>query len=137
MPTKGHSTTLGYTDLPVTGPSVYTPVAKIVEIKPPSPEAEAIDVSHMESPEQWEEFTAGWASAGEIEVTAQYAKADTATLYGLFRNDKGWKMAFSDGSAWTFVGFIQKLSGEIERKGIIQTTLTIKISGKPIWTPAA
>jgi predicted secreted protein len=134
MATKGHSTTLGFA---APGGSTFTPVAKIVAIKPPSPEAEPIDVSHMESPEQWNEYIAGWAEAGEVEVTAQYAKAETAALYAIFRADKDYKMTFSDGSFWEFSGFLQKMDGEIERKGIIQSTFTFKLSGKPEFTPAA
>ena len=137
MATKGHGVTLGYADLPLGGSPSYTGVAKVVDVKPPNVEAEKIDVSTMESPEQWEEITAGWAAASEAELTLQYTKADTATLYGLFRADKGFKLSFSDGSYWSYQGFIQKMGNEVERKGIIQTAVTIAISGKPTFTAAS
>jgi hypothetical protein len=131
MATKGHSTTLGYSGIP---PTTYTPVAKITDIKPPAPESEDINVSHMESPEQWEEVTAGWADAGEVETTIQYEKAANATIYGLLRQDKTYKITFSDNSTWVFQGFLKKFANEVERKGIVTANISIRISGKPTFT---
>ena len=129
--TKGHSTQLAYSAIP---PTTYTSIAKIIDLKPPEPESEDINVSTMESTEQWEEVTAGWADAGEMECKVQYEKAANATLYALMRLDKTYKVTFSDNSTWIFQGFLKKFSNEVERKGIVTATLTIRISGKPTFT---
>lgn len=129
--TKGHSTTLGYSAIP---PTTYTLVAKVIDIKPPAPDGEEIDVSTMESLEQWAETTAGWIDAGEIEATIQYEKAQQATLVGLLRQDKTWKLTFSDNSTWICQGFLKSTGSEVERKGIVTTTVTIRLSGKPTFT---
>lgn len=132
--TKGHSTKLEYSAIP---PTTYTAVAKIIDIKGLSPEAEDVNVSTMDSVEQWEEVTAGWADAGEVEVVAQYEKAANTTIWGLMRQDKTYKLTFSDNSTWVMQGYLKKFSNEVERKGIVTATLTIRISGKPVFTAGA
>ncbi len=67
MATKGVKTKLGIGDGPSAAESsTYTDLAKVVDIKPPKPDSDAIDVSNMDSPgadtgKPWKEFTAGWA----------------------------------------------------------------------------
>lgn len=135
--TKGHSTVIEYGDAATYGDSAtWTPFAGVTEATPPTPEADDIDVSHMGSEEQFREFTAGWADGGEVELTLQYAKAQAATVYGLFRQDKGFKVTFSDGSHWGVTGYIKSFGDEIDREGIITTAATIKVSGKPVFVEA-
>src|SRR3954469_23071654 len=101
MSTKGHSTKLEFGDAAtVAGSTTWTPVAKVTELTPPNVEAEDIDVSHMESPEQFEEFDPGWANGGEVEATIQFEKTENETVYGLFRQPKGYRLSFVDGSKW-------------------------------------
>jgi hypothetical protein len=138
MATKGHSTKLAYGDAANYADSeTWTDFAKITEITPPNVEADDIDISHMDSPDQFKEFTAGWADGGEVECTIQFAKAANAAVYGLFRQDKGYKVTFVDGSTWELNGYMKAFGNEVEREGIVTANVTIKVSGKPVFTPAA
>jgi hypothetical protein len=135
MATKGHSTKLKYGEQGAT--PTYTDLGKVIDITPPAPEAEEIDISTMDSEEQWKEVTAGWADGGEVEVTARYDKAKNAAVYALFRADKAYQVEFSDGSTWSFNGFLKKIGNEVERQGIVTIKLTLRVSGKPVFAAAA
>lgn len=135
MAVKGHSVKFSYAD-PGT-PTTYTAVAKVIDITPPNVEADDIDVSTMDSPDQFKEFTASWADGGECELTIQFSKQENGTIYSLFRADKAFKIEFSDGSNWTFNGYIKAFGNEVDREGVITTPITIKVSGRPTFTAAA
>jgi hypothetical protein len=138
MANKGSKTKLAYGDQETYAASgAFTPIAKVIDINPPNIEADDIDVSHMESPDEHKEFDPGWADGGEVELTIQYEKAKNATVYGLFRQKKGWEMEFSDGSVWGFDGYIKGFGNEVDREGIITLVITIKVSGKPVFEAAA
>lgn len=115
----------------------WTKLAAVVELTPPVADAESVDVSHMESEEQYEEKDPGWASVSDVEATIQHEKAKNETVLGLFRQVKGWKVVFSDGSHWGFTGFLASVGNEVERKGIVTIKVKITISGKPTFVKAA
>jgi hypothetical protein len=142
--TKGHSVVIGYAteiaDLTTVTSATggFTAIANLVDVPAPgAPEAEDIDISHMLSPEQYEEFAAGWANAGEAALTIQYAKVQAAALIALFRTRKTWRVTFLDNSVWCFQGYIKAYGKETPRKGYITQTITLKLSGKPQFNAAA
>lgn len=138
LTTKGHSTIVAYGSGSTFADSeTFTPFARVTEVTPPTPEADDIDVSHMESDEQFKEYEAGWAEGGEVEFTIQFEKVQAETVYGLFRHSKGYKVTFADGSAWGCTGYIKSFGDEIDREGIVTTGVTIKVSGKPAFIKAA
>ncbi|MEM8738262.1 MAG: phage tail tube protein [Planctomycetota bacterium] len=133
--TPGHSATFEFGDeATVAASNSFTKLAGVTEIGGIAIEADDVDVSNMDSPEQFREFDPGWADAGEVEITLQFAKTQNTTLYGLFRVPKGFRVAFADGSTWEFDGYIKGIGNEIEREGIVSATVTAKISGKPAFT---
>lgn len=136
--TPGHSTKFAFgSHATVLASNTWTEIAQVVEISPPEVEADDIETSNMQSPEQFKTFDPGWADGGEVEITVQYEKQATTTIYGLFRVKKGFKMTFEDGAIWSFDGYLKKLGGEVDREGLITQTLTFKISGKPAFATAA
>lgn len=142
--TKGHSIVVGYADeianlATVTQATAgFTAIANLVDIpNPGGPEAEDIDISHMLSPEQYEEFAAGWANSGEAALTIQYEKTQAAALIALFRTRKTWRVTFLDNSVWCFQGYIKAYGKETPRKEYIRQTITLKLSGKPQYNAAA
>jgi hypothetical protein len=143
MSVKGHSVIIEHGNQSTHEAStVWTAVAELVDITPPNVEADDIETSHMLTPEQFKTFDPGWADGGEVEFTVQYEKAKNATLYGLFRQPKGYRVLFADapgpsGSRWKFNGHVKGFSNEVDREGLITADITIKISGKPVFEPAA
>lgn len=135
--TKGHSTIIEVGDAAtVDASAAWTKLGKVTEVTPLTLEGDEIDVSHMESADQWREFDPGWAEAGEIDVTLQYRADDNAAIYELFRVTRGYRITFADGSKWTAAGFIKTFGNEVEREGIVTTSVGIKLSGAPDFTAA-
>lgn len=138
MAIKGHSTILEVGDAETFAASnTFTKLGKVVDIQPFTAEADDIDVSHMESEEQWRDFDPGWAEAGEVEVTLQYEKTENVALMALFRVKRGYTVTFSDGSTWDLTGYINSIGQEVEREDIVETVVGVKISGKPVFNAAA
>jgi len=138
MAIKGHSASLhvgNQADFATS--TTFTKLAKLTELGGITLEAEDVDVSHMDSPDQFEQTDPGWANAGSVEATLQYEKAQQEDVLDLFRVPKGFKVAFSDGSFWGFSGFVASVGNEVERKGIVTLKVKIRISGKPEFTAAA
>ena len=138
MSTKGHSTKMEVGDQATYDvSSVWTALfSKVTGLTPPKIEGEDIDVSHMLSPDQFEEFDPGWANGGEVELDAQFDKDQQEFVYGLFRVPRGFRMTFVDGSKWNLNAYIKAFANEVERKGIVSVKVTIKISGKPQYVKA-
>lgn len=135
--TKGHSTLIKYGDGATAADSTtWTKLAQVTAVTPPKIQADDINVSHMESPNQAKQFTAGWADGGEVEFTIQFKADEADTVYGMFRIDKGWQVVFSDGSMWECDGYIKSYGDETDREGIVTTSITIKVSGLPEFVPA-
>lgn len=134
--TKGHGVQIGHAAPATAIGGVFTPFAKVTEIGGIEIEADDIETSHMESPNQFREWSAGWADAGEVEFTIQFDKANAADVWGLFRQDKTFRVTFKDGSRWLLAGFLKKFGTEVDREGLITVPLTIKISGEPVFEVA-
>ena len=144
MAVKGSQTELFYGNgTTVANTSIWTPVATILDIKPPKVEADDIETSHMQTPNQVKTFDPGWADAGELECQIQFEKVQNATLYSLFRVPRAWRMRFSDlpspsGSKWEFENsYIKSFANEVDREQLVTADIVIKISGPPVFTQGA
>lgn len=134
---KGADTTIAYGNGASVGESnSFTPFAAVTEITPFSVEADDIDTSHMTTAERWKTFEAGWADAGEVEFTIQFDSDETETVFGLFRQNKGFQLKFSDDSTWSFTGYVKAFGDQIDREEYVTTDITIKVSGKPEFDKA-
>ena len=133
MAVKGHGTTLKHG---AADPADVL-IGKVTDITPPNVEVDDIETTNMDSPDTAKEYEAGYLDGGEVEVTVQFVKATQTTVYGLIRTTKFWLIEFSDGSKWSFSGYLKGFANEVEREGIVSMGLTIKVSGKPTYTAAA
>lgn len=133
--TKGYQSKVFYGD--TIAATTWTPFANVTEITPPKPTAAKIDSTHMESPDEFKEQEPGLAEVDDVELKVQFEKDQADAVYALFRQKKAFRVQFADGSKWEFVGFISGYGDEIDREGIVSTTVTIAVSGKPVFTKAA
>jgi hypothetical protein len=140
MPTKGHSTVVQYNAATTyAGSSSWTTLGtRINDVEPGMNEAEDIDISHMFSADQREEFTAGWSNSGEAKLTLQYVNTEFQNIHNtLYRQDKGWRIVFYDGSGVGWSGYIKSFGPKVERKRIVTQEITIKISGATTYFSAS
>lgn len=117
--------------------TTWTAFAGVTEITPPKPSIAKIDTTNFESPDEAREYEPGLMEVDDVEITLQFDKTQAAAVYALLSSKKGFRVLFADGSKWELDGFISGYGDAIDREGIITTAVTIAVSGKPIFTPAA
>ena len=142
MSVPGYQTRIAYGNAPTaSGSTSWTEFAAVTEITPPSLEADDIETSHMTTPKQIKTFMAGWADPGEAELTLEFEKAQAATIYDLFRVQRGYRIEFNDaptpsGSKLRFDGFVKAVGPESDREGLSTINVTIKVSGEVTFIPS-
>lgn len=134
MSLKAYNTVLQYGDTADWSTSTtWTSIAATKTIKPPKPNAKDIDVTHLTSTGEYEEFIAGLANGGDVELKIQYDKTATGTIFAFFRTVKAWRIKYSDNSGWKFNGYISDYGDEeVENGQIVMTGLKIKVTGAPV-----
>ncbi len=104
-------------------------------------ESEEIEVTTLDSPDGYREFIAGLKDAGEIAIKGVVkSDAQLQTLLGKAEDQtvEDWEVDFPSGTKWTFSGFVKALKeGEITIDGKRTFEMTIRVTGKPTFTPAA
>lgn len=129
---EGYGTIFGVS---ATGDAVFIDVAEVQKISGPSFEGKVIDVSHMLSPDGFDEFKPGMVDPGEIHVELSYTSDDAVLLYGLFRLNISVKITFTDTATWVANGFIKSFGTETPMNDRISCTAVFKVSGVPSFTP--
>ena len=113
--------------------TTWTAVARIKSIKPMKMAAKDIDITTLESADEFEEMVAGLGSGGELEASVEYDKTKVATLFGFFRTTKAWRLKYSDNSGWKWNGYLSEIGDdEVVNGDIVKTTLKVKVVGKPV-----
>tara|TARA_Y100000310_G_scaffold325782_1_gene389816 strand:+ start:1469 stop:1882 length:414 start_codon:yes stop_codon:yes gene_type:complete len=113
-------------------PGTYTKVAEVTAITPPSRSREAIDVTHLESPDRYREFIASIMEGGEASLTLNFVPSATDTLVDAFEAGTGnYEIIFPNGVKMQFGGvFTSYEIGELVDNDKMTATCTIKQSGK-------
>lgn len=114
--------------------SVFTDVAEVVGIGGPQVTVGDIDVTHLQSPNQFKEFIPGWGDGGVVTIEANFTKAQLNSLYGTIRTVQNWKIVFSDLSNWAFSGYINAISTDTPLEEEVQMPFSIKVTTKPVFT---
>ena len=118
---------------------VFKSVASIGAI---SGSTDEIDVTTLDSPNRAKEYLSGAADYGSVEVeqnvttqnTDQIEKVNTLFATGDLRE---WERTDDTGTV-TFEGYVSEAGyGEETVDGLVKFNFTIRISGKPTFTPAA
>lgn len=113
-------------------------IANLTSIGEIGIESEEIDVTDLDSP-GYKEFIAGLKDAGELALSG-FTKSETNVEALLDLADsqsmEEWTIEFPNGSTWVFDGFVKSFKeGESTPDGARTFTGSIRISGKPVYTP--
>ncbi|WPY93157.1 phage tail tube protein [Limimaricola variabilis] len=113
-------------------PGTYAPAAEVIAITPPSRSREAIDATHLNSPDAYREFIAGIMEGGEASLTLNFEPSETDTLVDAFEAGKGkYEIIFPNGVKMQFSGIFTSYElGELVDNDKMTATCTIKQSGK-------
>jgi hypothetical protein len=143
--TEGFGTLLQYGDASTGSASAsWTNIARIVDIEPPMAEASDIKTTHHQSASHTHEYQAGIIEPGECKVTIQFSPTNEASLRGLLRTPKGFRVLFSDGggiatnsSRLTFDGYLKSIGEKTPLDDIVTEELTFKCSGPSQFVAAS
>ena len=113
-------------------------VAEINSIDGPEMSLSAIDVSHLESPDNFREFIGGLRDGGEIAIEGSLIVGDTLGQIGL-RDDllnatvQDFTITFptATGTIWTFKGLVTKFKTGAVIDDRLTFSCSIKVTAKP------
>lgn len=117
-----------------------TPIAHLTSIGEIGLDNEEIDVTDLDSPDDFKEYIAGTRDAGELPISGNIVDdAQVSRMYALAdsRAVIPWEVQYPTGSKWGFNAFVKSFKdGEKTPDGVATFSSTLRISGKPTFTPA-
>lgn len=116
----------------------FVAVAEVTSITPPNKSRDAVEVTHLKSPDRYKEFIAGIKDGSEAKIGLNFAPSVAATLDAAFEAGSKWcQITFPDGTTTlTFNGVITGLEyGELSNDKMT-AALTVKPTGKPVLVVA-
>ncbi len=124
------------------GPEVFTTVAEVLNISGPSISRDAVDVTTMDSPDQYREFIGGLLDGGEVTFDVVYDPVDPTIepVAGLLSElalvsgsaATNWQLVFSDPAAttWAFPAIVTGVEPAEAIDDKVMLSVTLKVSGK-------
>jgi len=136
----GHGTEMKMEDTPSSG--TYTKIAEVQSINGLSLSMDTVDVTNMDSTNQWREYIAGLRDAGEVtfDVNWNMTAATHGISTGLLRDfnassttTRNWQIIWPDTGAttWSFSGITTGFSISDPFDGTVTASITIKLTGAP------
>jgi len=116
-------------------------IANLTSIGEIGLESEEIDTTTLDSPDEYKEFIAGNKDGGELPIAGNIVtESAAAKLLALAdsRSMEEYTVEYPSGATWVFTAFVKSFKdGEKTPDGLATFTSTLRISGKPTYTPAA
>jgi hypothetical protein len=138
MATKSVKTKFDYGNAATYADSTtFTPFANVLEIKPPGLTSDDIETTNLDTQDEMKDFDPGLGDAGESTFKIQWDADQTATVYSLFRQKKGFRIVYADapypsGSKLRFNGWIKGIAGEtIQKDNVVEAEITVRVVGLP------
>jgi Lambda phage tail tube protein, TTP len=128
--TIGYGTTF---EVSTDGGSVYTPLAEVTNITPPSDNLDIIDATNMDSPNATREFVVGLNDPGECSLEMNFIPGSTADQKIIQIRDARvavyCKITFPNAVVWTFLGILTGYEPAIPTDDKMTATVTFKVTG--------
>ena len=115
--------------------SVFTPLAEVLSVTPPSLNVETAETTHMGSDDGYREYIATLKDGGEVTVNLNYVEASATLLQTLINAGvETFRITFPGSSTFTFVGIPTAFAfDDVVIDDKIAMSLTIKVTGKPTF----
>ena len=117
-----------------------TIIANLTSIGEIGVESEEIDATDLDSPNNYKEFIAGSKDAGEVSLAGNIkdeAKVEQMLALAEAQSLEQWVVTYPSGATWSFTAFVKSFKdGEKSVDGLATFTASLRISGKPTYTPA-
>jgi predicted secreted protein len=116
-------------------------VANLTKIGEIGMESDEIDTTTLDSADEFKEFIAGSKDAGSIDLEGNIVtESAVAALLALAnsRSIEEWTVEYPSGATWAFSAFVKSFKdGEKTTDGLATFKASLRVSGKPTYTPAA
>lgn len=110
---------------------IYTTVAEVVSIKIPGFMREAIDATHMTSPDKYKEYIAGLKDMSEATITLNWVPSVTDVLVAAFEDeDANYQITAPNGVRFRFSGFVTEYSPPELTNEKMEASVTFRPTGK-------
>lgn len=104
-------------------------------------ESEEIETTDLDSPDDFKEFIAGAKDAGEVSLGGNIKNEATVEKMLALANSRtveSWTVEYPSGATWVFSAFVKSFKdGEKTVEGLATWTGSLRITGKPVYTPAS
>ena len=114
-------------------------IANLTSIGEIGVESEEIETTDHDSEGGYKEFIAGSKDAGELSLAGNIKdETNVEKMLALAESQsmEDWEIKYPSGATWTFKGFVKSFKdGEKTPEGVATFSATIRISGKPVYTP--
>ncbi len=130
----GHGSAFERSDDNTSG-GTFATVGEVLNIGGPGLAKDAVDATHMASPERWREFISGLKDGGEVSVELSFDPDDATTTAALADCNSDvagyYKVTFPDTTAWGFAAIATGLEVGVPLDDKMTATITYKLTGKP------
>ena len=108
--------------------------AEVTSITPPGYSRDALDATHMASPDKFREYIAGLMDAGEVSMDLNYVPSTgDAFVAALIAGKQNYQIDFPDANVtFTFSAICTAYQPTAPVDGKMTATATFKVSGKPV-----
>ena len=114
-------------------------IANLTSIGEIGVESEEIDTTDLDSPDNYKEFIPGTKDAGEVSLAGNIKEeSNVEKMLALAESQsmEEWTVTYPSGATWKFKGFVKSFKdGEKTPDGLATFSATIRVSGKPTYTP--
>lgn len=116
-------------------PEVFTAVAEVKAMSHGGITRSAVEATHMDSTDGYQEFVGGLKNGGELQLTVNYVpgSATTVLLMAEINAAAGNKqVVFPGGEIFAFSGLCTAVPpNDIPLDGVMEGTVTYQVSGRP------
>lgn len=128
--TIGHGSSFAIGD--GASPEVFTPLAEVISITPPSDSLDIIDATNMDSADATREFIVGLRDPGECSIEMNFIPgSDADDDIQAFRDGrvaKNCRIIFPNNVSWTFAGILTGYEPAVPLDDKMTATVTIKVT---------
>ncbi|GLQ36751.1 hypothetical protein GCM10007908_03710 [Rhizobium albus] len=115
-------------------PEVFTPVAEVNNITPPSDTVDVIDATHMASPNRTREFIEGLIDPGEASFEMNFVPGgpgdEAIQEWKATGGRRNCQIKFGNTNViWTFAGILTGYEPDVPTDDKMTATVTIKVTG--------
>lgn len=126
-----------------TGGVSYGSIAEVFRISGPGFKVGSSNMTNLNSPNAAKEKKPGFIDAGEVSIGVTWTKAVYNSAVGALRKTLNWKLIFPlvgaevTASSVTFSGHLTGIPLEVPDDDRISHTITIDVTGLPVFTPGS